>query len=98
MIRPVLTEIGIFLIPFAVYAAFLIASRSDVWVKSSWPLHVVGKLAVAAFLLVIVSLILLAHFSGAPPGDLHSRAYGERQADPGIRELTPRIRCVTLPG
>ena len=35
MIRPVLTEIGIFLIPFAVYAAFLIASRSDVWVKSS---------------------------------------------------------------
>mgnify|MGYP003694111015 CR=1 FL=1 len=28
MIRPVLTEVGIFLIPFAVYALFLIATRS----------------------------------------------------------------------
>ena len=30
MIRPVLTEIGIFLIPFAVYALFLAATRSGV--------------------------------------------------------------------
>ena len=30
MIRPVLTEIGIFLIPFAVYALFLLATRSGV--------------------------------------------------------------------
>ena len=28
MIRPVLTEIGIFLIPFAVYVLFLVATRS----------------------------------------------------------------------
>ncbi len=74
MIRPVLTEIGIFLIPFAVYAAFLIASRSGVWTQSSWPLHVVGRLAVAAFVLVIVSFVLLAHFSGAPPGSTYTPA------------------------
>lgn len=74
MIRPVLTEIAIFLVPFAVYAIFLLASRSGVWVKSSWPLHVVGKLAVAAFVLVIVSLLLLAHFSGAPPGSTYTPA------------------------
>ena len=37
MIRPVLTEIGIFLIPFAVYAMFLIATRSGVLTSSSWP-------------------------------------------------------------
>lgn len=74
MIRPVLTEIGIFLIPFAVYALFLVASRSGVWVKSSWPLHILGKLALAAFLLVIVSLVLLAHFSGAPPGSTYTPA------------------------
>ena len=30
MIRPVLTEVGIFLIPFAVYALFLVATRSGV--------------------------------------------------------------------
>ncbi len=75
MIRPVLTEIGIFLIPFAVYALFLVASRSDVWIKSSWPLHILGKLAVAAFVLVIVSLLLLAHFSGAPPGSTYTPAH-----------------------
>lgn len=74
MIRPVLTEIGIFLIPFAVYALFLVASRSGVWVKSSWPLHILGRLALAAFLLVIVSLVLLAHFSGAPPGSTYTPA------------------------
>lgn len=74
MIRPVLTEIAIFLIPFAVYAAFLFASRSGVLVKSSWPLHVVGKLAVGAFVLVIISLLLLAHFSGAPPGATYTPA------------------------
>ena len=28
MIRPALTEVGIFLIPFAVYALFLMATRS----------------------------------------------------------------------
>ena len=35
MIRPVLTEVGIFLIPFAVYALFLIATRSGVTAPSS---------------------------------------------------------------
>jgi hypothetical protein len=77
MIRPVLTEIGIFLIPFAVYAVFLLASRSGVWARSSWPLHIIGKLAVAAFVLVIVSLLLLAQFSGAPPGATYTPAHIE---------------------
>jgi hypothetical protein len=75
MIRPVLTEIGIFLIPFAVYAAFLIASRSGLLVQTSWPLHVVAKLAVGSLLLVIVSLVLLAQFSGAPPHSTYTPAH-----------------------
>ena len=77
MIRPLLIEIGIFLIPFAVYAAFLVASRSGVMVRESWPLRVVGWLAVAAFLLVVASLMLLAHFSGAPPGSTYTPAHIE---------------------
>ena len=44
MIRPVLTEIVIFLIPFAVYALFLIATRSGVLAQSSWPTHLIAKL------------------------------------------------------
>ncbi|WP_458757374.1 DUF6111 family protein [Afipia sp. TerB] len=77
MIRPVLTEIGIFLIPFAVYALFVIATRADVLHPSSWPLRIVLRLAVIAFLLVIASLLLLAHFSGAPPGSTYTPAHVE---------------------
>ena len=71
MIRPVFTEIGIFLIPFAVYAIFLIASKNGVTLKSSWPIHVVGRLALVALLLVVLSLVLLAQYSGAPPNSTY---------------------------
>src|SRR5262245_36219460 len=77
MIRPVLMEIGIFLIPFAVYALFLVATRSGVMTKSVWPLAVVARLAIGALLLVIVSLVLLAHFSGAPPQSTYVPAHME---------------------
>jgi hypothetical protein len=77
MIRPALTEIGIFLIPFAVYALFLVATRSGLLVQSSWPLHMIAKLAIGALLLVIVSFILLAHFSGAAPDSTYIPAHIE---------------------
>ena len=77
MIRAVLTEIGIFLIPFAVYALFVIATRADVLHPSSWPLRIVLRLVVIAFLMVIASLLLLAHFSGAPPGSTYTPAHIE---------------------
>ena len=75
MIRPVLTEIGIFLIPFAVYAVFLLATRSGLFVQTSWPLHMVAKLVVGSLLLVIVSFFLLAEFSGAPPDSTYVPAH-----------------------
>jgi Family of unknown function (DUF6111) len=77
MIRPVLTEVGIFLIPFAVYALFLIATRSGLVAQSSWPLHLIAKLAVGSLLLVIVSFILLARFSGAAPHSTYVPAHIE---------------------
>ena len=77
MIRPVLTEVGIFLIPFAVYIVFLIATRSGLLVPASWPLHLVAKLTVATLLLVIASLVLLAEFSGAPPHSTYVPAHIE---------------------
>lgn len=77
MIRPVLTEIGIFLIPFAVYALFLIATRSDVLNQSSWPMSRVAQLALGSLLLVIISFIFLAEFSGAPPDSTYEPAHLE---------------------
>jgi hypothetical protein len=87
MIRPALTEIGIFLIPFAVYALFLIATRSGLLVQASWPLHIIGKLVLGALLLVIVSFILLAHFSGAPPNSTYVPAHVENgKFVPGVEK------------
>ena len=77
MIRPVLTEVGIFLIPFAVYAMFLIATRSGLLVQSSWPMHIIIRLVVGSLLLVVISFILLAHYSGAPPNSTYIPAHVE---------------------
>ena len=72
-----MTEIGIFLIPFAVYALFLIATRSGVLLQASWPLHLLAKLTFGALLLVVISFVLLAHFSGAPPNSTYFPAHIE---------------------
>jgi hypothetical protein len=77
MIRPVLTEIGIFLIPFAVYALFLVATRSGLMAQSSWPLHIIAKLSIAALVLVVISFVLLAQYSGAPPNSTYVPAHLE---------------------
>jgi hypothetical protein len=87
MIRPALTEIGIFLIPFGVYALFLIATRSGLFVKSSWPVHLIGRLAIVALLLVIGSLIMLAHFSGGSPNSTYVPAHIENgKLVPGVEK------------
>jgi hypothetical protein len=77
MIRPVLTEIGIFLIPFAVYALFLVATRAGVFASSSWPVHLIARLVLGALSLVVFSFIMLAHFSGAPPHSTYVPAHIE---------------------
>ncbi|CEG08949.1 hypothetical protein BN961_02369 [Afipia felis] len=74
MIRPLLTEIGIFLIPFVAYALFVLASRREVLSRSSWPVRTVLGLGMGACMLVILSLVLLANFSGAPPGATYTPA------------------------
>ena len=85
MIRPVLTEIGIFLIPFAVYAAFLIATRSGLLVQSSWPVHVIAKLSIGALLLVVISFVLLAQYSGESPDSTYVPAHLENgKLVPGV--------------
>jgi hypothetical protein len=87
MIRPALTEIGIFLIPFGVYALFLIATRGGLAVQSSWPIQLVAKLALGALLLVIASFILLAHFSGASPDSTYVPAHLENgRLVPGVEK------------
>jgi hypothetical protein len=87
MIRPALTEIGIFLIPFVVYALFLVASRSDLLTRSSWSVIVVGRLLLGSLLLVVLSLVLLAQFTGAPPHSTYVPAHLENgKLVPGVEK------------
>jgi hypothetical protein len=87
MIRPAFTEILIFLIPFAVYAVFLLATRSGLMLQSSWPVHVIAKLVLGSLLLVIISFILLAHFSGASPNSTYIPAHVENgKFVPGVEK------------
>ena len=87
MIRPALTEIGIFLIPFAVYVLFLFATRSAVLVPSSWPVQMVARLVLASLLLVVISLIMLAQFSGGSPNSTYVPAHIENgKLVPGVEK------------
>jgi hypothetical protein len=85
MIRPLLSEVGLFLLPFAAYAAFLIVSRTNVLTATSWPVHVIGGLLVVALLLTVGTLIMLANFSGAPPRSTYTPAHMENgRLVPGV--------------
>ena len=87
MIRPAFSEVGIFLIPFAVYALFLVATRSGLMLQSSWPLHVLAKLVLGSLMLVVVSFILLARFSGAAPHSTYVPAHIENgKLVPGVEK------------
>jgi len=77
MIRPVLTEIVLFLTPFAIYALFLFATRADILDRESWTPRALMWLTGAALVLLIVSFVVLAHFSGAPPGSTYEPAHVE---------------------
>ena len=75
MIRPAFTEVGIFLIPFAVYALFLVATRSGLLVQSSWTVIVIARLVVGSLVLVVISFVLLAQFSGGAPNSTYIPAH-----------------------
>ena len=66
MIRPVFTEIALFLTPFAIYAAFLLATRAGVLQPSAWSLPRLATLVIVSLVLVVGSFVILAQFSGAP--------------------------------
>jgi len=77
MIRPILLELSLFMTPFVAYALFLWATRAGVVDVSAWPMPRVLWLSVAALVLVIASFVLLAEFSGAPPGTTYVPAHME---------------------
>ena len=71
MIRPILTELLLFLTPFAVYALFLYATRYGVLHVESWPAKTVGWLTAAAVLLMMSGFILLGQLDYQPAGSTY---------------------------
>ncbi|MDR3419776.1 MAG: DUF6111 family protein [Xanthobacteraceae bacterium] len=77
MIRPIATEIGLFLTPFVLYAAFLLATRAGVVEPKSWTMRRIAGLVIASLVLMVGSFLVLAQFGGSPPGSTYVPAHIE---------------------
>ncbi|HEX4043833.1 MAG TPA: DUF6111 family protein [Xanthobacteraceae bacterium] len=75
MIRPFLTEAGLFLTPFVVYVGFLLVTRSDLLLPAAWTARRLASLLIVSLALVVGSFLVLAQFSGAPPGSTYVPAH-----------------------
>lgn len=67
MLRSVLIEVGLFLVPFLLYAALLLATKGSV-VPDNWSARALVAVATAALVLVVAGLFVFEHGSTAPPG------------------------------
>ncbi len=85
MIRPVFTEILLFVAPFVLYAVFLWATKAGVLDVESWPSSRLAWLTIVSLALVLGSFLYFAHFSGARPGSEYVPAHLENgKFVPGI--------------
>jgi hypothetical protein len=58
-----------FLLPFAGYGAWLLATRGSLGTARDWPARVVVYLCIGGALIMGVGLVTLTSFSGASPDD-----------------------------
>jgi Family of unknown function (DUF6111) len=77
MIRPIFTEVALFITPFVLYALFLWATREGVLDVDAWSMPRLIWLTICALVLVIISFLILAQFGGAPPGSTYVPAHME---------------------
>jgi hypothetical protein len=77
MIRPLATEILLFVAPFVLYVVFLWATKAGVLHPDSWPLSRIAWLVIVALALMVGSFIYFAKYSGAPPGSIYVPAHLE---------------------
>lgn len=56
-----------FLLPFALYAGWLLATRGSANDPADWPLKTIGFLAMGGAVVMVAALLIFLQFSGAPP-------------------------------
>ena len=77
MIRPVFTEVALFVAPFVVYAIYLWATRAGVFDPEAWSWSTIASLTIIALALMFGSFLLIAHFSGFAPNSTYVPAHLE---------------------
>jgi hypothetical protein len=70
-------DLALLLTPFALYVLFLVATRAGVLQRAAWSLQRISLLLIASLLLIVGSFVVLAQFSGAPPGSTYVPAHIE---------------------
>ena len=92
MIRPIFTEVVLFLLPFLAYAIYLWAMRAGVLVSGAWAPQRLAWLVIIALVLMVGSFLAFAQFGGAPPRSTYVPAHLEAgrlrsgETRPGERE------------
>ena len=71
MARLVAFNVIFFLLPFAVYAGWLLATRGTVGGASDWPVRTISSLAIGGAALLIIALVAFTQFTGAPAGSTY---------------------------
>ena len=77
MIRPLLTEIALFLAPFLAYAVFLWATQAGVMEPQAWSRSRLAWLTISALVLLLGSFFVLAQFNHSRPGSTYVPAHVE---------------------
>jgi hypothetical protein len=77
MIRPLLTEIALFLAPFIAYVVFLWATRAGVLDPEAWSRPRLAWLTICALVLLLGSFLVLAQFPHSPAGSTYTPAHVE---------------------
>ena len=77
MIRPVLTELVLFVLPFALYVVYLLATKAELLHPESWPMPTLVWLTIVAFVLMFGSFFVLAQWGGEPAGSHYVPAHME---------------------
>ncbi|MDI4664323.1 DUF6111 family protein [Xanthobacter autotrophicus] len=76
MLRSFLVEFALFLTPFLLYGALLLATKGSV-VPEHWSPRALALVAAAAVALVVAGLFLFEHGNVAPPGSRYVPAHME---------------------
>jgi hypothetical protein len=87
MVRPFLYETVLFLLPFAIYALWLVIRRVDVVDAETWRRAPILVLLLAALLTTGAGLALFGHFHAAPAGSVYVPAHVEngRLVEPELK-------------